>query len=515
MSLLAAAPVALLLGLMLGLRWSAARAGLVTLVATTAIAVGAFGAGTFDGPALAGGVTAETGFTALGILWIIGPALGIHYVQQASGATVTLRDAMARLAPDPRLAALLVAWFFALFLEGAAGFGASVALAAPFLVGAGLPPAVAVVAALLGHAVGVSFGAVGTPVFAQTVVTALSPLEIARVTGAYHSLLGGLLLIAMVAVVARATPASIVRGPRLVVWTIVAGTTFFVPFTLLSRHVGPELPTLAGAMLGGIAFVALISWARAAPRRAAHSARPVGHAAVGHGPGAPVGRMAVARAAAPYLALIVLVLVTRIVPPVRESTQVWQWRWTLADSFGGTIAPLHHPGSLLLAAFVIGFAVQRVRPQQVRGAFVQATVALAPVTVALVAMIGIARLMVHAGMVEALAGDLARTAGSAWPLLAPFVGALGTFVTGSATASNILFTDLQVATARQASLPIPPIVGAQGMGAAVGNIICPHNIVAASATVGLTGSEASVMRRTFPVVLAYLVMGGLLAIVWA
>ena len=134
-----------------------------------------------------------------------------------------------------------------------------------------------------------------------------------------------------------------------------------------------------------------------------------------------------------------------------------------------------------------------------------------PVLLALLAMLGLARLMVHAGMIEALAEAAEALRGGAWPLLAPATGALGTFVTGSATASNILLTDFQLATATALGLPALLLVAAQGFGAAVGNIICPHNIVAGGATVGLGGRESGeVLRRTLPACALYATLGGVL-----
>jgi lactate permease len=104
------------------------------------------------------------------------------------------------------------------------------------------------------------------------------------------------------------------------------------------------------------------------------------------------------------------------------------------------------------------------------------------------------------------------TIGAAWPLLSPFVGVLGTFVTGSATASNILFTDFQQATAENLRMPVLPLIGAQGFGAAVGNIICPHNIIAGGATVGISGQEGAVLSKTLVACLLYALLGGALAL---
>jgi lactate permease len=139
---------------------------------------------------------------------------------------------------------------------------------------------------------------------------------------------------------------------------------------------------------------------------------------------------------------------------------------------------------------------------------------LAPVTLALIAMLCLARIMVHGGMASALA-ESAALAGAAWPLFAPAVGVLGTFVTGSATASNILFTDFQASAAERLSLPLVPLIASQGFGAAVGNIVCPHNIVAGSATVGIAGREGEVLRMTAAACAAYAIAGGALALLWS
>jgi lactate permease len=129
----------------------------------------------------------------------------------------------------------------------------------------------------------------------------------------------------------------------------------------------------------------------------------------------------------------------------------------------------------------------------------------------LFAMLAIARLMVHAGMIDAMAATAAR-AGQAWPLLAPSVGAIGSFITGSTTVSNILLTDLQQAAAADLDLPVLALVAAQGFGAAIGNCAALHNIITGAATVGLQGREGDILRKTGPVCLGYLGLGGALVL---
>ncbi|MDW8443992.1 MAG: L-lactate permease [Acetobacteraceae bacterium] len=131
----------------------------------------------------------------------------------------------------------------------------------------------------------------------------------------------------------------------------------------------------------------------------------------------------------------------------------------------------------------------------------------------LVALLTLSRLMLHAGMIAALAEAATRGIGPLYPAVAPAVGALGAFVTGSATASNILFSALQEATAEGLGLPPVLLLAAQGVGAAVGNIVCPHNIVAGAATVGIAGAEGAILRATLLPCLFYLAAAG--ALVWS
>jgi lactate permease len=503
-ALLAAFPLLLIVALMLVWHWPAARAGGAGLLAALLLALGAFGYGERVLPELGrsvavAGALAEALFTTATVLWIIGPAICLYNLQKITGGIDVLREALGRLSTDRRIAALLVAWFFALFMEGAAGFGTPVALAAPFLVSAGFKPVEAVVLALIGHSVGVSFGAVGTPIIPQIEATGLSALELARSTGLYHALLGWIMLAIVIFLVTRTSPSE--SNDRSVWgWTAFAAAAFLIPFFLISRYVGPELPTLGGAFIGGAVFIAAMLLINRSTRTGPLMAPP------------ELARLSVLRAAGPYLVLIALVLLTRLITPVRDLVFPLEWRWSLANVFSGAFRPLYHPGTLLWLAFFAAIFWLRASRDQVYAALRQTFALLMAVTLALAAMLGLARIMVHSGMIEVTALAVAGVAGGAWPFFAPFIGVLGTFVTGSATASNILFTDFQEAAAEQAHLPVAQIVGAQGFGAAVGNIICPHNIIAGGATVGLRGEEGVVLRKTLPACLLYATLGGILAL---
>ena len=487
---LAGLPIALVLVAMLAGRLPAALAGLVGLAAALAVTPLGFdltrGGAVGAGMALAGPL-AEALSSTVTILWIILPALALYEMQLRAGALDRIRGALAALTPDRSLQVLLIAWFFGLFMEGAAGFGTPVALAAPLLVGLGLPPVRAVAVALLGHAPGVSFGAVGTPVIAQVELTGVEGARIAMATAALHVVLAAGLVLAVLRL-AKAAP----LGRREVGWGLAAAVCFVVPAMGLAVLAGPELPTLGGALLGGAAFVLLILRSRGRPASG------------------PMPRLV--SDLAPYAIIVALVLATRLIGPLQEQLAALRWGWTLAGGYAGGIQPLYHPGTILMLG-LIGSAAATGRLALLGPSLAAALRRLAPVALALLVMLALARVMVHAGMIATLA-QTATAAGGLWPLLAPAIGVLGTFVTGSATASNILFTPFQAGTAAALGLPAVAMAAAQGFGAAIGNAVAPHNIIAGSATVGLSGREGEVLRLTGLPVALYALGGGLLLLLW-
>ena len=427
---LAALPLACVLVGMVGLRLSAVWAGLAGLAVALVIALlpgGGYGLATSTAlalPTALGGTIAEALSSAATILWIILPALALYAYQSQTGALDRLRDTLTGLTANRRQQALLIAWFFGLFMEGAAGFGTPVALAAPLLFGMGYNAVRAVALALLGHAAGVSFGAVGTPTLAQIELSGLDPQALAGTVAAMHALVGWLLLLAMV----RLADETRLSGTDLR-WTVLAGLCFFMPSVALASLAGPELPSLAGAMLGALAFIIVLRRGR---------------------PPLALDAATLLRDLAPYLAIVVLILLTRLVPAIHDPLSGWTWSWQLHGRFTGAFAPAYHPGTMLwLGMAVAAFTTGRARA--LPDAALDALRRLLAVGLALSIMLILSRLMVHAGMIDALARSAAAT-GPAWPLLAPSVGVLGTFITGSATTSNILFTELQLDTRKNLSL---------------------------------------------------------------
>lgn len=481
-ALLAALPILAVLGLMLGLGWSALRAGAAGLGLCVLLAVLVFSPGGELGLAqAAAGIGAEAGFLALGILWILWPALALYRYQLASGAFDRLRASLPALAGGGALPLLLVGLLLALFLEGAAGFGTPVALVAPLLVGLGVRPVPAVALALVGHAAAVAFGALGTPVLAQAALTGL-PAEAIALPAAVLQLGLGLVLLFGFRRLLAAEGVQLGQG-----WLLLAGYGFLLSSLLLVWLAGPALGSFGAALMAIALLLASVRLRAQAPM-----------------PDGLLGSLL--PAVLPYLLLIGLVLLSRWLPLGDAGVLAWEW----AQRYRGRIALLQHPGTLMMLA-LLGTAVLQGRAgAPLRGALGEAARMLRPVALALLAMLLLSRLMLDAGMVAALQQAAVSGLGAAWPLLAPALGALGSFVTGSATASNVLFSTLQAGTASSLGLPPAWLLAGQSLGAAVGNMVCPHNVVAGAATVGLAGREAEIIRRTLPVCVLYLLAAGVL-----
>lgn len=492
-TILASAPVVLLLVLLVFARWTAAWAGAASALVAAPIAILAFGFGDDSAGLWAdlSGTVLEALFQSATILWIIFPALWIYEYQTRTGATELFGRYLGTLSKDPRIAALLIAWFFSLFMEGAAGFGTPIALAAPLLVSTGFSPRTALVLAILGNAAGVAFGAVGTPMTVLLAQGEFDP-ELLSLLVILLNAAAGWTMAALVYRMAGSDRSCDAGGALF--WVAAASLLFFVPAALLAWLTGPELPTLGGALIGALLFVWLV-------RIRAPSGRSTEATAV--------GGLALAKAGLPYLTVLGLILLTRLVPHVTALARLPVIEWRLYENYGGAIQPLYHPGTMLLvgllAAAILLPRTLRVLPS----AATAAAMRLPPVAIALVAVLTLARLMMHAGMIEELAQAAVALVGDAWPLLAPTVGALGSFVTGSATASNILFGPFQLTVAGMTNASPILVIAAQAMGAAAGNLIAPHNIVAGAATVGLIGKEGEVLKRTLPACLLYVAIGGL------
>ncbi len=540
-ALAALTPIVAVFGLLVALRLPAVKAMPLSLVATAVAAVWLWGV-----PAVHVAAAAIEGlFVAASILWIVFGAILLLRTVEGTGALDAIRAGFTLITPDRRIQAIIVAWLFGAFMEGAAGFGTPAAVCAPLLVALGFPPMAAVVLALIANSSPVSFGAVGTPVLigiGQGLLQGgeLAPLAAAAVGDRPYDLflqavgiraitidlLAGSFLPLLICVVLTrffGAERSWRRGLEVWPFALLAGFGFTVPALAVAILLGPEFPTMFGALAGLALAVSAARFGFLMPRRTWDFG-----GGEGGGEGAaqvvePSKPMNLRLAWAPYLLVGLLLVITRL----RElPVQGWltgvrlEWPSILGTPIDAAVAPLHLPGTVFLIVALITVVLHRAGRDVLGRALGGAAQRVAVTAVALGTAVPMVRIFinsdVNASGLASMPVELARVAaaglGSVWPLAAPVVGALGSFISGSATFSNMMFALLQADVAQMAGWPVETVLAAQMLGADAGNMICVVNVVAAASVVQLLGREGAIIRYTLPAAAVYLLLSGGLAL---
>ena len=500
--LLASLPILTVLLLMLRLRWGGARAGTVGWLVALLVAALRFGAGW---QVLA--CAQLKGFLlTLFVLYVIWAALLLYRVTDEAGALSAIGAGLPRLTPDRGLQALLLGWVFGAFLQGVSGFGVPVAVVAPLLVGLGFPAVAAVVIVSVGHSWAVTFGSLGSSFYALIGATGRGGEELAP----WCAVMLGLACLGCGAGTLwaaggrRALQAGLI--PLLLIGSVMAGAQLLAVTNGLWA---------IGGMVGGLAGLAVgVAWARRGRGSAGFTDRS--------------GEMSLGWALFPYALLVALVLVAKFVPPARdllgqvviriEFPELTTSRgWVTPAGTGRTINLFGHAGALLTYAALITYGLFHRQgrytpgsPRRIARAVMQKAT---PSSLGIAAMVGMALTMEHAGMTHLLAQGIARVAGPIFPLVSPFIGALGAFMTGSNTNSNVVFGRLQQQVATLVGVSPLIILAAQTAGGAVGSMFAPAKIIVGCSTVELGGQEGPVLRATLRYGLAIVVGLALAAVV--
>ena len=539
MPLLAMVPIIAVGVLMVGFMWPSAKAMPVGLFLSGIIAV-AFWEVPFA-QLLAAGMAGIV--NALDILLIIFGAIFILQLMKKSGGMDGISNSMAYVSKDRRVQVLIIAWMFGSFLEGAAGFGTPAAIAAPLLVGMGFPPLIAAVVTLVANSVAVSFGAVGIPIRGgfealRDVVSLPEAMtfsqflhDIAIQVGMLHLVLGTFMPLILVCLMTLMSEGSIKKGREIWILALFAGILFTVPQFLVAVFVGPELPALLGSLIGLPVFLIAVSKGFLTPKQdwdfPDRSSWPsYWEGKIRAGSAGTNGGLAMSGWLAwfPYVIMGLLLLVTRL-DQLSVSTWLQQWEIGFDDILGtgisAGISPLYNPGVIPFALIILMIPfLHKMSRKGVTGAFKETSSMVGSATVALVSALVMVYIMMNSGGVDGresmllvVAQAASDLAGANWYFIAPLVGTLGTFISGSNTVSNIMFGVMQHDTAVQSGLPVTPILALQAVGGAAGNMICVHNVVAVLTTVGLLGKEGLVIRKNAAIGAGYSLLAGILA--WA
>ncbi|MCE9632015.1 MAG: L-lactate permease [Planctomycetia bacterium] len=531
-TLAAAVPLVVLLGLLAFAGWSGLRAALAGLVAALLIASAVFG---MPGDAVAMAAVQGALFGLFPIGWIVVTAMFLYRLSGEAGAIEVMKRSVMGLSADHRLQALLIAFSFGAFLEGAAGFGAPVAISAALMVGAGFPAIEAACLALIANTAPVAFGALGTPIITLAKVTGLDERAISAMAG--HQLPFFSLLVPAWMVWTMAGWRGLVG-----VWpaVLVCGASFAVTQFAMATFVGAALVDVIGGVVSLVAVAVFLrcwrpastwrhdgGWNHAAhaPTETPHRADSVGRIAWawmpwaflsiavfvwglppvkavldGRGPSVPLPREVVA----PEFPVPRLDgRIAKVPPATREPREieraVYRLNWLSAAGTGILVAAL---------ASIPWLGISWRRACRIWWENLRS---LATSLATIAAMLALAFVTRFSGTDVTLGIALTGT-GAAYPFFAPLLGWLGVALTGSDTSSNAMFGSLQRVTAEQLGLDPLLICTANSTGGVMGKMIDAQSIVVSATATGTHRQEGTILRRVFPHSLALAALMGLL--VW-
>ncbi|WP_296272617.1 L-lactate permease [Pseudomonas sp. UBA6323] len=545
LALLAFSPILLAAILLIGLRWPAKHA--MPLVYLLTAAVGLFAWDMTLNRVLAS--TLQGLLITLGLLWIIFGAILLLNTLKHSGGITAIRAGFTTISPDRRIQAIIIAWLFGCFIEGASGFGTPAAIAAPLLVAIGFPAMAAVLMGMLVQSTPVSFGAVGTPIIvglntgldtatigAQLVEQGSSWAQFLQLitseVAIIHATVGVIMPTIMAMMLTRffGQEKSWKAGLAVLPFAIFAGIAFVVPYVFTGVFLGPEFPSLLGGLIGLAIVISAARFGFLVPKKTWD------FAPADKWPSEWLGTvemkldeltakpMSALRAWLPYVLVGALLVVSRVFPEVGNALKavVVNFPDLLGEAgVSANFQPLYLPGGILVAVVLATFFLHGMKARDLGKAVKESSSVLLSAGFVLLFTVPMVRILINSGVNSAelasmpilMARWVADSVGGIYPLLAPSIGALGAFIAGSNTVSNMMFSQFQFGVASSLGISSALIVAVQAVGAAAGNMVAIHNVVAASATVGLLGREGSTLRKTIWPTLYYVLFTGIIAMI--
>jgi lactate permease len=484
------------------------------------------------------------------ILWIIFGAIMLLNTLKYSGAIKTIRQNFSNVSDDRRVQVILIAWLLGCFIEGASGFGTPAAVAAPLMVAIGFPTLAAVVFGMMIQSTPVSFGAVGTPLIVgvqggldkssltQNLIEIGSSWEsffdiIVSEVALIHAICGTLMPLILVMIMTRffGSNKSWTEGLSIFKFCIFAALSFTIPYLLSGIFIGPEFPSIIGGFIGLtiVTFAAnkkfLLpkdSWKF--PTSSEWPDRWNGDFIIKEKVKS-YKNISSLNAWAPYIFLAILLVLSRMNEKVKSFLLSFKIEFNdILNELGidASFAGLYLPGGILIFVCIITFFMHKMSLNQIANSIKDSSKSLLTAGFVLIFTVPLVRIMINSGvnsngiesMPIAMAQSVSNFLGQIYPFVSPTIGAIGAFIAGSNTVSNLMLSQFQFETAKILGLSGALMVALQSVGAAAGNMIAIHNVVAASATVGLVGKEGDVIRITIIPLIYYLLLSGIIGILF-
>lgn len=532
--------------LLVGFNWPAKKAMPIVLLLTMIIAFTTWG---MSLNRILASLLQGLGITVT-VLWIVFGAIFLLNTLKHTGAITAIRNGFTNISPDRRVQTIIICWCFGSFIEGASGFGTPAAIAAPLLVAIGFPALAAVMVGMMIQSTPVSFGAVGTPILVgvnngldvHNISNALAEngaswefylQQITTNVAVVHAIVGTLIPTLMAVMLTRffGENRSWREGLSILPFSLFAGLAFTVPYALTGIFLGPEFPALVGGLVSLILVVTAAKVGFLTPKAAWDFADEknwpiswLGSLKMNLKEESEKASMNLVKAWFPYVLLAAILVVSRV------STDFKALLLSVTVGFkdilgevgvSASFSPLYLPGGILVFTALVAALVQGKNMKAFNNALGESTKTLIGAGFVLVFTIPMVRIFINSGVNAAdlasmpvtTANVVAGLVGDAFPAISAMIGALGAFIAGSNTVSNMMFSQFQFEVAQALSVSSAGVIALQAVGAAAGNMIAIHNVVAASATVGLLGREGVTLRKTIIPTCYYLVMTGIVGLV--
>ncbi|WP_044895015.1 L-lactate permease [Bacillus alveayuensis] len=470
----------------------------------------------------------------LPIGWIIITSVFLYKLTVKTGQFDIIRNSVLSITEDRRLQALLVAFSFGAFLEGAAGFGAPVAISAALLVGLGFNPLYAAGLCLIANTAPVAFGAIGIPITAMEGPTGIPAMEISKMVGRQLPFLSVFIPFYLVVIMA-----GFKKAMEVLPAILVSGISFALTQYLSSNFLGPELPDILSALVSLAALAIFLKFWKPKSIFRFQSEAYSEVAATAEAKQTAYTKGEVFKAWSPFLVLTAFISVWGI--PSIKAALTGHYEGTngllkfintighqltfmpevpglnnqILNANGQPIAAVYKlellgaaGTAILLAAIVTKFIV-KISWKDWIATFAETLKELKFPIVTIGAVVGFAYVTNASGMSTTLGMALAKT-GGLFPFFSPFLGWLGVFITGSDTSSNLLFGNLQKVTATSVGMDPVLALAANSSGGVTGKMISPQSIAVACAAVGLAGKESDLFRFTVKHSIFLIVLIGIL-----
>ncbi len=438
----------------------------------------------------------------LNALWpiclVIIAALFTYNLTLKTGAMEQIKKMLAGVSRDKRVLALIIGWGFGNFMEGMAGFGTAVAIPASMLVGIGLDPISSVLGCLVVNSTPTAFGSVGVP----TVTLATEQLALSGNIALIQCLLTFISPFLMVFICGRGMKAF--KG--MIPLTLIASVSFVVPWYITAQLLGPELPDIIGSICSMGCMLLAIKLFPPKPDESYNiegASGSKGSLTVGEG---------VKAWSSFILIFLLLTLTSTLVPPIHNAIAGFKSSVVVYAGEGGgtlTFSWINTPGVMIFLAAMIGGFIQGASAGQMLGVFGATMKQYWKTILTICSVLATAKIMSYSGMISDIAKFLVAVTGGFYPLFAPLIGALGAFVTGSGTSTNVLFGGLQSETAMTLGLSPTWLAAANVMGAGIGKMVCPQGIAIGAGAIGAVGSESKILSGVMRYFLLYVVLAGI------